>query len=65
MKHVLRFFALRRGLFFAGSAAAPLLAAYLFIGGCGAGKSGFVLGFHVGRVAVTAAWCEGPTPKRT
>ena len=36
----------------------PLFVAYLFIGTCGSGQSGFVLAFRAGRVAVTAAWCE-------
>jgi len=44
---------------------APLLATYLYLGPCGAGKSGFVLSVHVGKVAVTAAWCEAPTPAPT
>jgi hypothetical protein len=36
---------------------APLLAAFLFVGSCSGGKSGFVITFKAGRVAVTAAWC--------
>jgi hypothetical protein len=44
---------------------APLLAAYFFVGGCGEGRSGFVLSFHLGKVAVTAAWCEATTTKGT
>jgi hypothetical protein len=54
----------RSAPWFAGSAAAPLLVTYLFFGTCGGGKSGFVLAFRAGTVAVTAAWCEDSTPKR-
>jgi hypothetical protein len=35
----------------------PLLAAYLYLGACGAGKHGFVLGVRLGGVSITAAWC--------
>ncbi len=43
----------------AGSVAlVPLLLVYLFIGTCGEGKTGFVLAFRAGGVAVAAAWCE-------
>ena len=48
----------RSAPFVASSALAPLLVAYLFVGTCGGGKSGFVLAFKAGRIAVTAAWCQ-------
>jgi hypothetical protein len=41
-----------------GTLVVPLLAAYLFFGGCGAGKKGFVLGARAWGVTVTAAWCS-------
>jgi hypothetical protein len=44
----------------AGSALAPLLVAYLYVGSCGGGKSGIVFAFRAGKVVVTAAWCEAP-----
>jgi hypothetical protein len=43
----------------------PLLAAFLFVGGCSGGRSGFVLTLKAGRVAVTAAWCvAGSEPEQ-
>jgi hypothetical protein len=59
-----RFSPLRKASLWSG-AVAPLLAAYFFVGGCGEGRSGFVLSFHLGKVAVTAAWCEATTTKGT
>ena len=57
---------LARRAFVAGSALAPLLVAYLFVGTCGGGRSGFVLAFKAGKVAVTAGWCAAETsPKGT
>ena len=60
--HRLSFFA-RGGALAAASVLAPLLVAYLYVGTCGGGKSGFVLAFRAGKVAVTAAWCEASPPR--
>jgi hypothetical protein len=35
-----------------------LLAAYLYVGACGGGKTGFVLALRAGKIAVRVAWCE-------
>jgi len=43
---------------------APLLVVYLFVGTCGGSKSGFVLAFKAGKIAVTAGWCGTSTGKR-
>ena len=53
------------------AAAAALLTLFLFVGTCGGGergdrggkRSGFVIAFKAGRIAVTAAWCEAPSGK--
>jgi hypothetical protein len=34
-----------------------LLAAYLYVGACGGEKTGFVLAFRAGKIAVRVAWC--------
>ena len=44
---------------FAAGAAPALLVSYLFVGGCGPGHHGLVLGLKVGKVAVNVAWCSG------
>ena len=41
----------------AGTALAPLLALYLFVGPCAGGRSGLVLAFRGWGVSVGAAWC--------
>jgi hypothetical protein len=35
------------------------------VGSCGEGRSGFVLAWRAGRIAVTAAWCEAPSPNKS
>ena len=37
-----------------------LLAAYIYVGSCGGGRSGFVLAIKAGKIALTMAWCEAP-----
>jgi hypothetical protein len=36
----------------------PVLAAFLYVGGCGAGKRGLVVHVHAWGVTVTAAYCS-------
>ena len=55
----------RSAWLFGRGALAPLLVAYLFVGACGGGKSGFVLAFKAGKVVVTAAWCAPGAPDRS
>ena len=37
-----------------------LLAAYVYVGSCGGGRSGFVLAIKAGKINVTIGWCEAP-----
>jgi hypothetical protein len=45
--------------FTAASIAAPLLATYLYVGGCGPRKHGLVVSARALGVTVSAAWCSG------